>query len=86
MDGEGMEGMGLAGSGGGWGREVLEWPHTAGGGGYPPDPPSPDQVTIVGKSGLYHWENLVGPLLVHNSLGPRPPPPSPSNISGGVGG
>ena len=33
------------------------------------------KVTIVGKNEIYHSENLVGPNLVHNFWGPRPPPP-----------
>ena len=57
-------------------REVLEWPYTAGGGGVPPrDPPLQTKVTIMGKNEIYHWESLVWPFLVHNLLGPRPPPP-----------
>ena len=36
--------------------------------GYPPP------KTIVGKGEIYHWENRVGPFLVHTLLGPRPPP------------
>ena len=39
-----------------------------GGGGYPP------QHTKVGKHEIYRWENLIWPFLVHNFLGPRPPP------------
>ena len=46
----------------------------------PPAPPE-TKVTIVGKDEIYQRENLVGPLLVHNVLVPRPPPPPslPSN-------
>ena len=40
-------------------------------------PPSPQtKVTIVGRNETYNRENLIGPFLVHNFLGPRPPPPS----------
>ena len=42
-----------------------------------PPPPPQTKVTIVGKSEIYRWENLVGPFLVHKLLGPRPPPSSP---------
>ena len=45
--------------------EVLEWPYTAGGA-----PPAPTKGTIAGKKEMYHWENLVGPFLVHK----LPPP------------
>ena len=64
-------------------REVLEWPYTAGGGGVPWTPlPPPDQSDHSGKNETYHQENLVGPFLIHNLLGPRPPlppcqPPAP---------
>ena len=37
-------------------------------------PPLQTKVTIVGKNEIYHWENLVGPFLVHTLL-PLPPPP-----------
>ena len=40
-------------------------------------PPPPTKVTIVGKNEVYHWENLVGPFVIHKLLGPRPPPPPP---------
>ena len=33
----------------------------------------PPKLTIVGKNDIYHWENLVGPVLVHKLFGPRPP-------------
>ena len=48
-----------------------------GGGGNPPchPPPPTTKVTIAGKNRIYHWENLVGPVLVHTLL-PPPPPPS----------
>ena len=36
--------------------------------------------TIVGKDEVYHWENLVGPDLVHKLLGPRAPPPPPRGM------
>ena len=38
-------------------------------------------MTIVGKNNIYHWENLVGPFLVHKLLDPTPS----SNTSPGVG-
>ena len=38
-------------------------------------PPFQTEVTIVGKHEIYPRENLIGPLLVHKVLGPRPPPP-----------
>ena len=37
--------------------------------------PPQTQVAIVGKSEIYNRENCVVPFLVHNFLGPRPPPP-----------
>ena len=44
---------------------------------YPPEGvPFPDQSDHRGKNEVYHWENLVGPFLVHKILGPRPPLPS----------
>ena len=58
-------------------REVSEWPCATGGGG---DPPPPTKVSVVGKNGIYHKENLIGPFLVHKILGPRPPSPT-SNTS-----
>ena len=50
---------------------------SGGGGTLTPHPPPPPQtkVTIVGKTGIYNWDNLIGPFLVHKRLGPRPPPP-----------
>ena len=57
-------------------RGVSEWPYAIGGGGGVPPPKT--QVTIVGK--IYHWENLVGPFLLHRFLGPPPSTP-PSNTS-----
>ena len=42
----------------------------------PGTPPPKTKGTIVGKNETNHWENLVGPLLVHTLLGPPPPPPS----------
>ena len=50
-------------------REVLEWPHSAGGGGCPPL-----QSDHRGKNEICHWENLTGPFVVHDFL---PPPFSP---------
>ena len=43
-------------------------------GGSPPPPPK-TKGTIVGKNEIYNREDLIGPLLVHTLLGPRPPPP-----------
>ena len=42
-------------------RRILEWPYTAGGGGglTPPHPWPPTKVTIVGKTEIYNWENLL---------------------------
>ena len=37
-----------------------------------PPPPSQTKVTIVGKNEIYHWKNLVGPLLMHKLLDPPP--------------
>ena len=34
-------------------------------------------MTIVGKNEIYNRENLVRPFLVHQVLGPKPPPPLP---------
>ena len=51
-----------------------------GGGDPSPKPPSPSpqtKVTIVGKNEIYNRENLVRPFLVHQVLGPKPPPPLP---------
>ena len=39
----------------------------------PPPPTLQTKVTIVGKNESYHWENRVGPFLVHTLLGPRAP-------------
>ena len=65
---------------GGW--EVLESPHTVGGGGRPSPPERSDHR---GKqcNAICCWESVVGPFLVHKLLGPRPPcpPPPPSNTS-----
>ena len=51
------------------------------GGGTPPpktpSPPSPDQSDHSGKNEIYNRENLVRPFLVHQVLGPKPPPPLP---------
>ena len=51
------------------------------GGGNPspktPSPPPQTKVTIVGKNEIYNRENLVRPFLVHQVLGPKPPPPLP---------
>ena len=41
----------------------------------PPPPLLQTKVTIVGKNELYFWETLVGPFLVREFLGRRPPPP-----------
>ena len=38
-------------------------------------PRPPTKATIVRKNEIYHWENLVGPFLVHKPLVPRPPSP-----------
>ena len=38
------------------------------------------KVTIVGKTEIHYWKNLVGPLLVHKILGP-PPASLPSDTS-----
>ena len=43
------------------------------------------KVTIVGKNEIYHRENLVGPFLVHNLLGPKPPLPPPLILPSGGG-
>ena len=69
------------------GRDVLEWPHTAGlppppSG--PPPPPRPyakppplqTKVTVVGENEIDNGENLVGPFLVHTIFW-VPDPPSP---------
>ena len=51
-----------------------------GGGDPSPKTPSPlpqTKVTIVGKNEIYNRENLVRPFLVHQVLGPKPPPPLP---------
>ena len=50
-----------------------------GGGASPQTPSAPPQtkVTIVGKNEIYNRENLVRPFLVHQVLGPKPPPPLP---------
>ena len=53
--------------------------HRRGGGCPPPPPPDPlDQSDHsrkkVGKNEIYHWENLLVPVLVHKLLGSRPPP------------
>ena len=42
-----------------------------------PSPPPQTNVTIVGKNEIYNRENLVRPFLVHQVLGPKPPPPLP---------
>ena len=47
------------------------------GGGPPPKPPPQTKVTIAGKNEIYNWENQVRPFLVHQVLGPKPPPPLP---------
>ena len=67
------------------GRGGLLHRRRTGWGGRPP-PPSQTKVTVVGEKEIYNQENLVGPLLVHNHLGPRPPPPlpPPSNTSLGL--
>ena len=39
------------------------------------------KVTIVGKNEIYNRENLVRPFLVHQVLGPKPPPPLPPPCS-----
>ena len=41
----------------------------------PPGPPPKTKVIIVGENKIDNRENLVRPFLVHNFLGPRPPPP-----------
>ena len=47
-------------------------------------------MTIAGKNDIYNRENLVRPFLVHQVLGPKPPPPLPppllkrSPATGGV--
>ena len=46
-----------------------------------PTPPPPDQNETSGKNKIYIRENLIGPFLVHNFLGPRTPPPPSSNVS-----
>ena len=82
-------------AGGGGGREVLEWPYTAGGEGVaPPGPPPPPETNnrpIVGQNEVYRWGNLVGPYLAPTLLGPRPPfplliPPAGGGGGGGGGG
>ena len=43
-------------------------------GGYPPVPQHfQTKVTIVGENEIRNWENVVGPSLVNNFSGPRPP-------------
>ena len=42
-----------------------------------PSPPPQTKVTIAGKNEIYNRENLVRPFLVHQVLGPKPPPPLP---------
>ena len=42
-----------------------------------PSPPPQTKVTIVGKNEIYNRKNLVRPFLVHQVLGPKPPPPLP---------
>ena len=57
-------------------REVLEWLCTIAGGvpiPWTPPPLPQTKVTIVVKKEIYHWENLVGPLLVHKFWDPEPP-------------
>ena len=39
-------------------------------------PPPQTKETIVGQNAIYRRENLIGPFLVHNFLGARPPPPA----------
>ena len=46
-----------------------------------PSPPPQTKVTIVGKNEIYNRENLVRPFLVHQVLGPKPPPPLPRPCS-----
>ena len=48
--------------------------------------PPKSKATIVGKSDIYHWGNLIGPFLVHKLLPPPPPPPPPSSKEGSAGG
>ena len=36
-------------------------------------PPFKTEVTIMETDEIYHWENLVGPFLVHKFLPPPPP-------------
>ena len=55
-------------------------------------PPPQTKEAIMRKSELYHRENLVGPVLIHKLLGPKPPLPRPPhsgttpNASPRVGG
>ena len=37
-------------------------------------PPPKTKVTIVGKNGIYRWENLIGPFLEQKFWVPDPPP------------
>ena len=63
------------------GRTPLE--EGGGEGGCPPfcPLPPPDQSDHNGNNEMYDQENLVGPFLIHNFLGPRPPPLLSSSIS-----
>ena len=56
------------------GSEVLEWPYTVGGKGCPPPPPDLETPPLPPDQSD-RWENLAGPFLVHEVLGPRPNPP-----------
>ena len=40
----------------------------------PPPPPPRTKGTITGENEICNWENLIGPLLVHKVVGPKPPP------------
>ena len=51
------------------------------------DPPPPQtKATIVGKNEIYNRENLIGPFLVQQLLGLRPPPSSNTSLGAGGGG
>ena len=67
-----------------WGQGFFRIIKNQGGGDPSPKTPSPPpqtKVTIVGKNEIYSRENLVRPFLVHQVLGPKPPPPLPPPCS-----
>ena len=79
----------VVGRGLGWVRvggrgSMTGGPQEEGGVPVPGPPPPQTKVIIVGNNEVYHWENLVGPFLVHQNFGSQTPPPS-SNTEGGRG-